>query len=352
MTIRRMCGEDLPQVFRIWNSSVDAGEVLYRRMDADYWHRKFVLDPNYDPAFFLVAEERERILGFVCGSAKRIFLPGETRETSPGFLTCIFVDSAFRGRGIGRMLLSGLEDCFRASGKHSLSCSGSNPVNLDWMIPGTPGHDHNNAPGMDEDCAGYPFLLASGFEHPFSEIAMYLDLKEYHPWDGFAETKRRLESEGVYFGPYDARLGYDYDGMCDRVASEYWREVLRSEIACHLENRPNTDVRFIPDGKVPSGPRPIWMAAFGGRIVAQVGPVDVQESGRGFFTGICTDPLFERRGIASVLFNLLMQEFIAKGALFSSIFTGDTNHAQKIYRRAGFRVVRRWAVMQKELPGR
>jgi ribosomal protein S18 acetylase RimI-like enzyme len=77
--------------------------------------------------------------------------------------------------------------------------------------------------------------------------------------------------------------------------------------------------------------------------------VDKQPSGRGWFTGICTDPLYERRGIATVLFNLLMQAFIAEGAAFSTLFTGDDNHAQKVYRRAGMRVARRFVIMEKTL---
>ena len=52
---------------------------------------------------------------------------------------------------------------------------------------------------------------------------------------------------------------------------------------------------------------------------------------------------------ASMLFNLLMQEFVAEGAAFSTLFTGDSNHAQRIYKRAGFDVVRRFALMGKSL---
>ena len=236
-------------------------------------------------------------------------------------------------------------------GKKVLSCDGNNPVNLDWIVPGTPGHDHNNAPGIDESCDGYGFLQHMGYDAQVHEIAMYLNLKDYRPWPEFEETRRRLAERGILIGRYDVNLDYDYDGMCDRVGSEYWRSVLRSEIACHRQGIPNTDIRFIPNGRIPAGPRPILAAVSvpDRAIVAQTGPVDLQASGRGWFTGICTDPLYERQGIASVLFNVLMQEFIAEGAAFSTIFTGDTNHAQKIYKRAGFRTVRRFAVMRKAL---
>ena len=112
---------------------------------------------------------------------------------------------------------------------------------------------------------------------------------------------------------------------------------------------PCTDIRFIPNGVVPAGPRPILAATHEGKIVCFTGPVDKQKSGRGWFSGICTDPLYERRGIASVMFNLLMQEFVDAGAAFSTLFTGDDNHAQRIYYNAGLRVVKRFSIMRKGL---
>ena len=85
------------------------------------------------------------------------------------------------------------------------------------------------------------------------------------------------------------------------------------------------------------------------QIIGFTGPVDLQRSGRGWFTGICTDPDWGGRGIATVLFNLLMKEFVAEGAAFCSLFTGAQNHAQKIYQRAGLRVTSHWAVLSQSL---
>ena len=116
--------------------------------------------------------------------------------------------------------------------------------------------------------------------------------------------------------------------MCDRVGSEYWRSVLQEETA--KEN-----------------PRPILAAVADGHIVGFTGPVDRQENGRGWFTGICTDPLYERRGIAGVLFNDLMGEFIKVGAAYSTLFTGTENHAQRLYLKTGFRPARYFGIMKK-----
>ena len=130
------------------------------------------------------------------------------------------------------------------------------------------------------------------------------------------------------------------------MGSEYWRNVLKQEIAAWHEDRPNSDPDLWVDGIKPEGPRPILVAMKDDHIIGFTGPVGRQQSGRGWFTGICVDPNFGGRSIGTVLFNMLMVEFKKVGAGFSSLFTGTENHAQKIYRRAGFEPRAQWAVMR------
>ncbi len=347
--IRTMTMKDIPDVCALWNMCVRQKDVLYFEMTPAYFERKFLNDPNYDPQYSLVAEENGQMAGFISGISKKVFLDLETNENTPGYITCLFVSTSMRGKGIGRQLTEALLERFRDAGKSTVVLNNDNPVNLDWHIPGTPGHDHNNAPGVDVDGTGLPFFKALGFEETAREIAMYLDLKKYQPWVELESRRQMLAENGIFTGRYDPELNYDYDTLCDRVGSEYWRSVIRSELACYREQRPNKDIRFIPNGKVPAGPRPMLVATHDRHIVAFTGPVDKQESGRGWFCGIFTDPTYERKGIASVLFNLLMQEFIEEGAEFSTLFTGENNPAQKIYKRAGFTVRRTFAQMKRSL---
>lgn len=330
MRIRPFEERDLDEVLRMWNESVQRGDVVYKPLTAGYFREKFMQSSGYFPELSLVAEADGHLVGYGNGTMKRAFLPGQHHANTPGYLTVLFVEYRSRRRGIGTALLRALEDAMRDAGKTSVQCAESNPIELDWLIPGTPGHDHNKAPGVDMDSPGYAFLLANGYADAHHEVAMYLNLDDYKAPEDLTDRRRALADQGIYTGRYDVTLGYEFDGMCDRVGSEYWRKVLQDETAK-------------PD------PRVILAATYGRSIVGFTGPVDKQPSGRGWFTGICTDPSFERRGIAYVLFNLLMQEFLLEGATFSTLFTGDDNHAQRLYARTGFRVVRRFAIMQKDL---
>jgi ribosomal protein S18 acetylase RimI-like enzyme len=348
MRIRTMRPEDTAGVTAIWNACTAAGEVLYYPTDGDGFRRKFTEGPGREPENLLAAEEDGRICGFLHGVAPGTF-PGA--KAGCAYLTTIMVAAPCRGKGTGRALLETFKERMAERGAETLYISSLNPVNLEWRIPGTPGHDHNNMPGADTGCAGYGFLEKSGFTERYREVAMYMALEGWRLPPAIEGIRERLRSEGIETGPYDPERNCGFDRMCDAVGSDYWRDVLRTEIAAWKSGKPNADPRMWADGIPPRGPRTLLTAVRGDQIIGFTGPVDLQKSGRGWFTGICTDPSCERKGIATVLFNLLMDAFVREGAAFSTLFTGLENHARKVYERAGMRPVREFSLMAMPLEG-
>ena len=344
--IRPLSASDISTVERIWNGCADCGEVLYFPISADGIRKLFLEGEGRDPGLFLVYEEQGSVLGFVQGVAPESFRGGKPGRA---YLTVLMVSPEARNGGIGTALLKAMEHEMRGRGADRLEISSLNPINLSWKIPGSPGHDHNNMPGLDLACPGAGFFLRSGFENQVSEIAMYLNLSGYRMDPSVPEKQKRLLQDGIRTGPYDPAWHCGFDRMCSRVGSDYWRDVLRTEIRAHELGRPNEDSRMWPDGMQPKGPRVLLTAVSGSEIVGFTGPVDLQKSGRGWFTGICTDPEYEGRGIATVLFNLLMQRFVEEGAQFSTLFTGKNGHARKVYERAGLRPVREFGHMIKSI---
>ncbi|MBQ6645567.1 MAG: GNAT family N-acetyltransferase [Clostridia bacterium] len=330
MIIRAFEKGDLPALGRLWEACRLRGETLLRPFSEAYFEEKFLKTDCYEPQLLLVSLENEKLTGFIAGARKHAFLNNENEQNTPGYITLIMVDPEARHQGVGSALLRRLEDAFRALGKARLDVSSLSPIDLNWLIPGTPDHEHNNMPGIDEACPGYGFLTQKGYEPFVREVAMYLNLSDYRKSELVEQKRLALRKAGITAGLYDPRENCEWDGMCDRVGSEYWRKVLKDELSS-------------------PAPRPILAARCDGHIVGFTGPVDVEASGRGWFTGICTDPLYEQRGIATVLFNDLMNEFIRVGARYSSLFTGTENHAQRLYLKTGFRPAKTFAMLKKEL---
>ncbi|HHU03217.1 MAG TPA: GNAT family N-acetyltransferase [Christensenellaceae bacterium] len=199
MNIRTFEKRDLQSMNRIWNESVQTGKVIYYYLTEAYFHTKFEKNPHYNPKYSLVAGVDDEIVGFINGIVKKIFLTNKTNENSPGDITCFFVHKDYRYRGIGRVLVDELCKLFKSAGKRSDVISNNNPVNFDWRVPGTYGHDHNNTPGVDMDSQGYEFLKAIDFEDSDRKIAMYLYLKNYIPWDKLKEQQAQLLSEDIFW---------------------------------------------------------------------------------------------------------------------------------------------------------
>lgn len=327
MNIRAYQEKDLASILLLWNGCVARGEVLYRPLTEAYFAEKFT---DFEGTTIFVCEKEGKVCGFLAGCRPVTFLPNQTQENTPAYLSVMMVAPEYRHQGVGSALLDAFEAHFAALGKKTFSVSSLCPINLDWVIPGTPGHEHNNMPGMDEGCAGFEFLQKRGYAVRVREVAMYLNLAEYEKKPEVEERRANLLAQGIRVGLYNPAEKAEFDGMCDRVGSEYWRQVLQEETA--KEN-----------------PRPILAAVTDGHIVGFTGPVDKQENGRGWFTGICTDPLFERRGIAGILFNDLMSEFVKIGAAYSTLFTGTENHAQRLYLKTGFKPARYFSIMSKKV---
>ncbi|MBR1685421.1 MAG: GNAT family N-acetyltransferase [Clostridia bacterium] len=327
----------MPSVIRIWNRCVASGDVLYAPMEQEMFHRTFTF-PDY-PACFLVAEDEDshRVLGFL-----HYLYPGAfpLAVQDAGYLTVVMVDPECRGRKVGAQLLHAALASLRPLDATHVLLNNDNPYQLTWRIPDTPGYDHNNMPGVDQECTGHDFFLHEGFTVTASEVSLYMPLAAFRLSPEIQKTREALAKEGILTGFLDPSRPWDYDGMCDRVHSEYWRDVLRTELAAWHTDTPNADPRFWADGKRPSAPRPMLTAVKNGEIIGFTGPVDLQSSGRGWFTGICTDPRYQRKGIGTVLFSLLMDTFRSRGAAFASIFTGTDNRAQRIYIASGMQPVR------------
>jgi len=342
MEIRALTHQDTPACTALMQLLSERGEILYKPVTEEDFNTRFFGDCRWGFGAF----EDGALIGFAHAAAKTSFLNGENAANTPLYLTMVLVHPDHRLQGVGTALIDRIKALRKELGKPSVTVTDMNPVRLTWLIPGANGHDHNNAPGVDEDGMGYPFLQKQGFEARMHEVAMYVNLSTYEWNPGLDAQIEALKADGIYIGLWQPGMGEEYDGMCDRVGSEYWRNVLKQEIAAWKENRPNSDPDLWVDGTAPTGPRPILVAMKDEHIIGFTGPVGCQQSGRGWFTGICVDPNYGGRGIGSILFNMLMREFKGVGAQFSSLFTGTTNHAQKIYRRAGFAPHARWAVMR------
>lgn len=330
--IRVMEKTDMVEVVRLWNQCVDEKDFVYKKINMDVFYEMFLKNPNYSEEYCLVSEDDGgRIEGFICGLIKRDYLNQENFNNTPGYITMVIVDSSKRDQGVGTSLITELEQRFIAIGKNEVMITYRNPINLPWIIPGTEGFDHNNAPGIDIETQAYALFQKLGYETSSIELGMYMDLKSFsYPQKYYDKIKEQNEQNKIEVELYDKEKHWGFDELFDNLHGEVWR-------------------RTIADNQKREEPLPVIVASHNNKIVGFAGPIAKQESGRGWFNGIATHSEYGRKGIAYVMFLRLMGEFQTIGAKFSTLFTDDQNPAYILYCDTGFQIGKKWAVMRKPL---
>ena len=264
------------------------------------------------------------IRGFACGCTGDDIPLGD----KAGYLTCILLDEAVRTDAHCDALLSAVEERFRQLGKTQADVLFFNPMRLPWYIPDTPGHEHNNAPGVPADSPLHSFLLRRGYAERARECGMYLPLAGFTIPADIRRKEEQAAAAGYRIELFDPARHAGLGELLASFANPAWE----SELArCAAERVP------------------FLIVSREGRAVGFAGPVVREPGGRAYFAGIGIHPQHEGRGLGSVLFFKLCEAFEAAGADYMSLFTGRNNPALGIYEKAGFRIVRQFAIMRKEL---
>lgn len=308
--------------FKLFQGAIDRREMLYKACT----QKEFV-------EIFLNVVNKEQINVSIMEAEGRAFASGcYVRTEDRAFITMILVDEKYRRRGFGKAILEELERRLRIDNSvRKLEIVFFNPMTLEWLIPGENGCDHPNAPGVDMGSSAYLFFKNCGYRDFAVQNSYYMDLQKYHMSERIRGQESELGNKDVVITIYDEKNHWGMEEMIRRFHNPLWERDILGEILKE------------------DGGRPILIAAQAGRVCAFAGPLDVQSSGRGYFAGIGVDENYRGKGIAKVLFGCLCRQLKDMEAEYMTLFTGENNPARNIYEMTGFKIVRSWANMRKEV---
>lgn len=333
VSIERLTETDLAGCVFLWASCCDgAGKLPYEHLDQSELAGKFLHPAPGTGLVSLVArrvagpESEQEIIGFASGSYKL--------DGLQGYITIILVKAGYRRQGLGSLLLRQLEEQLKQAldGRlRQFEVMFFNPVTLNWIVPGTDHHDHPNSPGVDVACDGYVFLKNFGYRDIVYQNSFYLPLADYTLPADIQTRVEQLARQDIHITHYDPVRHSGLHELFDDLGNEPWREIVMANCS--------------PGGKGD----PLIIVEHGNRVCGFTGPISVQPSGRGYFAGIGVHSAYRNRGAGKALFSVLCMELKGIGARFMTLFTGETNPARNIYEAAGFKIVKTWADMRKEI---
>ena len=156
--------------------------------------------PYFSPEHAFVLEEGGALRALICGCTGDDIPRGDER----GYFTCLIADAAHDTDETAQTLFGALEASFRAKGKTYGAVTFFNPMRLPWVIPGTPGYEHNNMPGIAADLPLHGRMLRRGYRETSRECAMFRDLSDFTVPDSAGAFAAKLAKQGFAIGRYDS----------------------------------------------------------------------------------------------------------------------------------------------------
>lgn len=318
--IRPYHGADEAALIELWNAS-----MTHDRIHAGVLRTRVLLDLNFLPEGLLVAEAEtapgERgLVGFVLSLSRQVpqFLDG--LEPEKAWITAFGVHPHYRRHGIGRALFAAAQARMAGLGVKQMLLS---PYTPNYFIPGV-------------DIDAYPeavsFLHAIGWRTLYQPISMRAEVTGFQIPEAIHETERRLAEEGYTVRPVRSadlpalwpflaeHFGWDWV----RHAQDYLLELFGpgSDEICFLLATQQTEA--------------------GERIVGYC------QQRRERFGPFGVNPALRSKGIGRVLLFHCLAEMLARG-FHSAWFLWTGEDAARLYSTAGFKKVRQFAVMKKEI---
>jgi ribosomal protein S18 acetylase RimI-like enzyme len=300
----------------LWNTALPRDPL-----DADTFAARVLADANFLSSGLVVAAGAEGPLGFALALSRRVPLaPGEGLEPETGWITAFGVHPAARRRGVGTALLEAACAELQRRGCRRVEIS---PYAPGYFWPGVDTAAYAEALG---------WLQRRGFRSLGEAVAMERSLSGYLPPPEAQAACTALEADGVALGPLGPEAVVPLIAWAGRTFHPDWGRAVREAVARGVPWR-----------------RTLLARDAGGAILgfAQYGAYDRSLDRFGPF-GV--DPAARRRGIGRALLHLTLQAMQREGCRCAwFLWTGEHSPAGALYRGAGFRVSRRFALLRRDL---
>ncbi len=312
LTIRPYRGTDEAALLALWNAT-----LTHDRITPATFGTRVLLDPNLSPEGLLLAEDGAGLAGFVLSLTRRVPLYGQGLEPELGWITAFGVAPGRRRQGIGTALFDAALDRLAGLGRRRVLIS---PYTPNYFIP-----------GVDVDAYGeaLAFLQTRGWQTTSTPISMRAELTGFRTPPDVAELAEVLAAEGIAVRPVTSA---DLPELMPFIQGHFGWDWLRfaQEYLAILFGPGADDIVFL-------------VATQQGRIVGYC------QQRRERFGPFGVLPALRRKGIGRVLLFHCLELALAHG-FHCAWFLWTGQDAARLYRLAGFQQVRRFAVMEHELP--
>lgn len=311
--IRSFDYRDETEVIDLWNNCLTRDPI-----NSDVFHKKVLLDVNFDERLCLVAVNDGRIVGFILGMVRKY--PYEERGMEPerGWISVVFVHPSYRRQGIGKALVEKVEDdMINIYSRKNISLASYSP---NYFFP-----------GPDKDVYGdaFEFFRAMGYEVLGEAVGMDAVLYDFNIPQSVKEIEENLHASGYRFENFKKIYSLPLLKFLQEHFPGGWVRNVR-EALLKIRGEETMILAFNSEGEIVG-----YCQRAIDDLEGHFGPFGVDENLRG-------------QKIGTVLFYRMLFDMYSRG-IYHVWLAWTDGEAQRFYERAGMKVNKRHAVMKKYL---
>jgi GNAT superfamily N-acetyltransferase len=303
---------DEEKVLALWQRSLPTDPVT-----RDVFTARILLDVNFDKEGFIVAEAGDEVVGFIYAAVRSTPLYGDDFEPDAGWVSVFFVHPAWRRQGIGTALVQAALAYVRVRGRAALAIS---PYVPNYFWPG---------PDVERHAGAVALLEKMGFQTLEEPVAMDVNLVGFTVPDDVLRLREERAREGYTIDALEHRHIADVLVFNYRHFGADWSRAVRDALLRAV----SMDHVLVAH----RGDEIVGFCLYGGydHAAERFGPFGVRADLRGM-------------GLGKLLLYDCLQRMQGSG-LHNAYFmwTGEDDPAGHLYRRAGFRVTRRFRVFRR-----
>ncbi len=300
------------EVVDLWNKCCS-----FDTLSKEKFRRQALFDENFNTDLCKVAIENNKVVGFVLATKRKFPYLERGLEPLKGWINVLFVDSEYRRKNVGSLLLKSVETLLLDMGVKKFVLGAYSP---NYFFAGLDPINHQEAVLFFEK-HGY----VAGSEH-------YSMCKNLH---GFKLTEKQVEKKkiamhkGYQFIKFDYRYSLE---LLEFLKDEFGGGWKRNALIAMQTNRAEDTILIVldPKGKI---------CGFCMRMIdlnpMRFGPI-----------GIGKD--YRNEGIGSVLINFMFEE-MAKKSIYHMYFMTTDDAGKRYYLREGLEQFRSFIEYEKEI---
>lgn len=315
MNIRNFTGKDILTLPEIWKH-----DQPYLVISRELFLRKIIMEDNFKPEGFFVAEEADgTVLGFSYAVYRTVPVsPTLPIEPDSGWIAAFCVADKSNFDEVGKALLMASEAYLLAAGKHQIS---------------TAFYPQYFAQGFVVDVRPEyeKLFLSLGYSASAVSFSLSLDLSNFSEPESVTASRKRLADDGFYIGELKPEMVYDLFNNSVLATKQSFAQ----QIKMRLEGFDYGKLR---------------VAEYNGQMLG-VAPFGDPGSDAGRFGPFIVDTSFRGRGIGTVLFSDCLAEMKRRNIPRAWMqWVSDSGTAFHIYEKFGFKKEHKFVTFAKTLP--